>query len=83
MALHIRDQETDLLVRRLAKAKGVGLTEAVRHAVECELARTQAKSEPSLRQRLQPLLDEIDAIPSTGLPADKAFYDWLNDEDES
>lgn len=33
MAFHIRDEETDTLVRELARRKGVGLTEAVKLAV--------------------------------------------------
>jgi antitoxin VapB len=79
MALHIRDERTDALVRELASRKGIGLTEAVREAVENELARSERKL--SLKERLQPLLDELDALPKTGFVADKAFYDSLNDED--
>lgn len=80
MALHIRDPETDALVRKLATAKGVGLTEAVREAVQNELARQREKV--PLMERLKPLLDEMDALPRTGLKADKAFYDSLNDEED-
>jgi antitoxin VapB len=43
MALHIRDPETDAVVRRLAKKKGVGITEAVREAARNELEREQQK----------------------------------------
>lgn len=32
-----------------------------------------------LAERLKPRLDEIAAIPRTGLEADKALYDSLND----
>ena len=36
MVVHIRDPETDLAVRRLARLKGKTLTETVREAVEHE-----------------------------------------------
>lgn len=80
MALHIRDERTDALVRELASRRGIGLTEAIREAVENELSREKQKL--SLRDRLQPLLDRIDAMPKTGFVADKAFYDSLNDEED-
>lgn len=74
MALHIRDAETDELVRRLAKLKKVGLTEAVRVAVENEIRRIP------LSERVRILQDRMAAMGSSGLKADKAFYDQLNDE---
>lgn len=80
MALHIRDERTDALVRELASKRGIGLTEAIREAVENELAR-ERQSTP-LKERLQPLFDRIDAMPKTGVSADKAFYDWLNGEED-
>ena len=39
MAFHIRDPRTDKAVRQLAARKGVSMTEAVRGAVESELAK--------------------------------------------
>lgn len=64
MALHIRDEETDRLVRMLA--------------VGNELRREDEKL--SLWERLKPLRDRINSRPDTGLEADKAYYDSLNDE---
>lgn len=81
MAFHIRDQKTDALVRELAMKRGIGLTEAVREAVENELQRERQKI--PVMERLKPLLDELDALPRTGLQADKAFYDWLSDEEDN
>ncbi|MGW5957023.1 type II toxin-antitoxin system VapB family antitoxin [Methylorubrum thiocyanatum] len=78
MALHIRDAETDRLVRLLAERKGVPLTEAVKVAVLNELEREEQR--PGLWQRLKPLHERVAARPSTGLEADKAFFDGLNDE---
>ncbi|MCJ2031830.1 type II toxin-antitoxin system VapB family antitoxin [Methylobacterium sp. J-043] len=78
MALHIRDAETDRLVRLLAERKGVPLTEAIKVAVRNELERDEAR--PGLWERLRPLHERVTARPSTGLDADKAFSDGLNDE---
>lgn len=78
MALHIRDAETDRLVRLLAERKGVPLTEAIKIAVRNELERDEAR--PGLWERLRPLHERVAARPSTGLDADKAFFDGLNDE---
>lgn len=75
MAFHIRDPKTDALVRELATKRGIGLTDAVREAVENELRRERQKI--PVMERLKPLFDEIDAMPKTGLEADKAFYDSL------
>lgn len=74
MALHIRDPETDRLVRSLAEMKKLGLTETIRLAVENELKRTP------LAERIKPLQDRIASYGETGLEADKDFYDSLNDE---
>lgn len=75
MALHIRDPETDRLVRDLAEIKRLGLTETVKLAVENELKRT------SLHERIRPIQDRIAGMGRTGLKADKAFYDWLSGEE--
>lgn len=79
MAFHIRDPKTDALVRELATKRGIGLTEAVREAVQNELAREREKI--PVMERLKPIFDELDALPRTGLEADKAFYDWLSGEE--
>jgi antitoxin VapB len=39
------------------------------------------KVAPTLAERLRPLQDRIARRPSTGLEADKAFYDWLNGDE--
>ena len=78
MALHIRDAETDRLVRLLAERKGVPLMEAGKLAVLNELEREERR--PGLWERLKPLHERVAARPSTGLEADKAFFDGLNDE---
>jgi len=76
MAFHVRDRETDALVRELARRRGTGLTEAVKHAVVSELKRT--RNEPRLHERLQKIASEIAQYRRTGLKADKAFFDELS-----
>ena len=76
MPFHVRDPETDTLVRELARREGVGLTEAVKRAVTHELERGEKKV--PLIEKLKPLLDRIDKYPKTGLKADKAFFDELS-----
>ena len=45
MALSIKDEETDALVRKLAARKNLSMTQAVKLAVNNELERTDAASE--------------------------------------
>ena len=79
MAFHVRDPATDAAVRRLAKLKGKSLTETIREAVENETARERAKP---LAERIKELQDWVDAHAQPGgLPADKAFYDWLSGDE--
>lgn len=77
MAFHVRDRETDTLVRELARREGVGLTEAVKLAVK---GRLQQKEDASARKlaAMKAISDEIAKLPETGLKADKAFFDELS-----
>jgi antitoxin VapB len=77
MGIFIKDPETDKAVRKLAKLRGVSLTEAIRSAVTRELE----LSEPSREDvELKKLQEEFASYPSTGLKADKAFYDSLYED---
>jgi antitoxin VapB len=81
MAFHVRDDATDLAVRRLAKLKGKTLTATIREAVEHEYEEEYKKV--PLLERVKLLQDWLDARSAPGgLPADKAFYDELSGEDE-
>lgn len=84
MAFHVRDPETDRVVRELAARKGTTLTEAVREACRAQIKTMTRPERPhaGLRERLKPLLDEMAKYEPTGLEADKAFYDSLNDEED-
>lgn len=79
MAFHIRDEETDTLVRELARLKGVGLTEAVKQAVGAELKR-EARDERLAKVR--EIQARIAARGWSGLKADKAFFDDLSGQGE-
>ena len=76
MALNIRSEDVNQLAEKLATRTKANKTEAVKRALENELQRLD-EAVP-LRERLRPLQDRIMARPSTGLEADKAFYDALS-----
>ncbi|WP_022687923.1 type II toxin-antitoxin system VapB family antitoxin [Sphingomonas phyllosphaerae] len=79
-SLYIKDPEANRLAERLAAARGLTKTAAVKLALAHELERNE---------RVVPLRDRLAAWRSahplgepSGLTVDKAFYDALNDEDE-
>jgi antitoxin VapB len=73
MAFHVRDLETDSLVRELALKRGLGLTEANKLAVSTVLKANEADRAARLA-KMQETQDRIAARPDTGLRADKAFF---------
>jgi antitoxin VapB len=81
MAFHIKNPETDALARKVAAAKGLGLTQAVHEALRNELARTA--SEPSLIEKSLEFSRRLCAKghPELGKPADKEFIDSLYEDD--
>jgi len=81
VAFHIRNRETDALVRKVAALKKTSLTKAVHIALSRELEREQAK--PSLVELSMKFVREVRARsnPEKGLPADKAFIDSLYEDD--
>ncbi len=74
--LQIRNERVNRLAEKLAAIKRSTKTEAVREALENELARIEGAK--TLAERLQPIRDRIAKRPPTGLEADKAFYDELS-----
>jgi antitoxin VapB len=81
MGIFIKDPATDKVVRELAELEGVSLTEAVRTAATSALAEAKAKAKKrSVRDSIKAIQDRFAQYPKTGLKADKAFYDSLNDE---
>jgi antitoxin VapB len=77
MAIHLREPETDLAVRKLAARLGVSLTEAIRISATNELARTERQRKP-LAARLLKIQNRVAAHRPTGLKADKAYFDELS-----
>jgi len=81
MAFHVRDEATDLAVRRLAKLKNKTLTDTIREAVEHEYEREAG--EDGFMERVKAIQQWVkERSRPGGLPADKAFYDELSGEDE-
>ena len=66
MAVLIKDQETERMIRQLAERTGETITDAVKGAVAEKLARTPLSEEEIARRakRLRELLAEFDAIPT-------------------
>jgi antitoxin VapB len=85
MAFHVRDPDTDRVVRELASLKGLTLTETIRDAATKELDALNAaealRDDRPLRERIKDIQDRIAARGWTGLKADKAFFDSLSDEE--
>jgi antitoxin VapB len=76
MPLNIRSEAVNQLAEKLAARTRMNKTDAVRIALEHELQRLD-EAVP-LRERLRPLQDRVMSRPSTGLEADKSFYDELS-----
>ncbi|MFA6123884.1 MAG: type II toxin-antitoxin system VapB family antitoxin [Sphingomonas sp.] len=83
-SLFIKDHEANALAEQLAQRRGMSKTAAVKMALTHELARDgQDRSiRPPVREVLERFWREHPLGEPTGLKADKAFYDSLNDEDE-
>jgi antitoxin VapB len=85
MAFHVRDAETDRVVRELARRKGATLTETIREAATKELdaivAAEAARPRQSIRDSIKEVQDRVAQYPRTGLKADKEFYDWLSGDE--
>jgi antitoxin VapB len=81
MAFHVRDEATDLAVRKLAKLKKKTLTATIREAVEHEYERECGSDD--FMEAVKAAQEKFKALGKpTGLVADKAFYDELSGEDE-
>lgn len=77
MPFHVRDRETDTLVRTLSARTGKGLTDAVRLAVTNELKRLDDAI--PLEERLAPLIASINARKiEPAIQSDKEFWDDLS-----
>jgi antitoxin VapB len=75
MAFHVRNSETEKLVRALAQDAKVGLTEAVHLAVEAELIRRKRTS--TFTERTAEICRTTAARVKHPEPLPKSFYDDL------
>jgi antitoxin VapB len=78
MPLNIRSEEVNELADRLAALRRVSKTEAVRQALK-EAVKRENDNVPCM-ERVRIIQERFAAYPSTGLEADKTFFDSLNDE---
>jgi antitoxin VapB len=80
MGLSIKNEETERLVRELARRKGVGVTTAIRLAVSNELAKdaTSQKDPEEIRRAIADIQARSAALGP--MPSMKEMDDWLYDE---
>ncbi len=80
MGLSIKNEETERLVRELAKRRGLGVTTAIRLAVSNELSKdSPLKKDP---KKILAAIKEIQGrVAKLGpIPSMKEMDDWLYDE---
>jgi len=77
MPFHVRDAEADAMVRQYAEDNRVGITDAIKLAVRRARASDEAARAEKLA-KIDALLAEFDALPRTGLKADREFIDMIN-----
>ena len=80
MGLSIKNEAVETLARDLARKHGTGVTEIIRLAL-VEKAQRDGP-EKTLWEKLAPIHEELRRAGTTGLAADRAFYDELNGESE-
>jgi antitoxin VapB len=78
MPLNIRNEEVNRSAERLAGIRKVSKTEAVKQALD-EALRRENENMP-FKERVRMIQERFAKYPRTGLEADKAFYDSLNEE---
>jgi antitoxin VapB len=78
MAIHVEDKETDALVREFARRRGVGITAAIKLAVEEASSRDERGAE-ALKRKIEPILKQIREARTGKFSAeeDKAFMDEM------
>jgi len=79
MPLSIKNPETEKLARQLARRTGKSITDAVTEALRDRLRVVEAQKRGlSLQERIQPILDRIDAMPDRDM---RSLEEILYDED--
>jgi antitoxin VapB len=83
MVIHVKDDETDALVRRLASLRGIGITSAIKEAVAEAIEADQKNAHKApLDEQLETLFERWDRLPRSSVKTDKAFFDDLWGEGE-
>ncbi|MFS0773592.1 type II toxin-antitoxin system VapB family antitoxin [Sphingomonas sp. 1P08PE] len=81
-SLYIKNPDTADLAREVADMLHMSKTAAVHDALLHRKQAIQAERQDSIHKRLQAWRQDHPLGEPTGLDADKAFYDSLNDEDD-
>ncbi|WP_421790709.1 type II toxin-antitoxin system VapB family antitoxin [Hyphobacterium sp.] len=80
MTLSIKDPETDRLARKLAELSGQNITEAVRAALEAEIARREREANKKAKaEKIREILRRFPRDEFAGLTS--ADHDFLYGED--
>jgi antitoxin VapB len=77
MTIHVRDAEADRLIRELAEARGVSITEAIRHAAAAALNDVKKNSGLRNEAAVASMLERWDRLPRTPETSTKEFADGL------
>lgn len=83
MTIYLKDEATSKAVRKLAKLRGITLTEAVRVAVAEALAKEDASARAErVRKAIADAHARLAKLPRVAepMPADKAFFDEMWDD---
>lgn len=78
MVIHVKDEKTDWLVRDFAKRRGLGITEAIRQAVQ-EASEHERESSDVAWQKVQPLLKEIRSLKVANYQDVDSFLNEMSD----
>jgi len=74
MGLYIRDDRVRDMAKRLAEARRTTVTDAVRRAIERELAEVDQDMQ-ARKRRLDAALARLDALPRRRVISDRDLYD--------
>ena len=75
MPLNIRDEKVNQLAQQVATRRRINKTEAVRQALQRDLAALDR--DIPMMERIREIQARVASRPDAGLEADKAFYDSL------
>ncbi len=74
MVIHVKDETTDWLVREFARRRGIGITEAIRTAIE-EATVHERRSMEEVLQGIEPILAQVRARKAGGFEEAQNYID--------